>query len=215
MKITRYHFATDYKMAILSDIHNALMDLDDDFSFRKKYSLVNDVLVMAKNMYDYMLFAHNIASIELDFDDSVSITKYDEIGSRLSCKYIRNGISLLKLFHVLVLLRISPFYSDDVHDIADKLISQLREPLFDKRIIKIVVDSNIYGENPKPHKTTRLKILFALGNSDRYCIRLDFPHDGENCMLYYPCIFIFGRMTMFSAELLSVIRFSVSGGRFL
>lgn len=161
---------------------NVLMDLDDDFSFRKKYSLVNDVLVMAKNMYDYMLFAHNIASIELDFDDSVSITKYDEIGSRLSCKYIRNGISLLKLFHVLVLLRISPFYSDDVHDIADKLISQLREPLFDKRIIKIVVDSNIYGENPKPHKTTRLKILFALGNSDRYCIRLDFPHDGENCI---------------------------------
>ena len=56
----------------------------------------------------------------------------------------------------------------------------LREVLFDKRILKIVVDSDLYGSNEKTHKSTRLKIYFAMKNTDRYCIRLDFPHDGED-----------------------------------
>ena len=32
----------------------------------------------------------------------------------------------------------------------------------------------------EPHKSTRIKIYFAMRNSDRYCIRLDFPHEGED-----------------------------------
>ena len=66
-----------------------------------------------------------------------------------------------------------------VHKIAKKLIQLLREVLYNKRIIKMVVDSDTKGMNDKPHKTTRLKIYIALSNTDRYCIRLDFPHEGE------------------------------------
>ena len=103
----------------------------------------------------------------------------DIIDNRLCCKYICNGIAVLKLFHVLALIYISPLYPDGVHRIAKELIQQLREILYDKRIIKMVVDTDGSGMNDKPHKTTRLKIYFAMNNSDRYCIRLDFPHIGE------------------------------------
>lgn len=81
---------------------------------------------------------------------------------------------------MLAVLQTSPVYSDSVHQIAKKLIQLLREVLYNKRIIKMVVDVDTKGMNDKPHKTTRLKIYFALGNTDRYCIRLDFPHEGED-----------------------------------
>lgn len=50
--------------------------------------------------------------------------------------------------------------------------------MFDKRILKAVVDFDTKGYGEKPRSTTRLKIYFVLGNSDRYCVRLDFPHEG-------------------------------------
>ena len=159
---------------------DAMIDIDYEFCFAKKYSLARDVYVMAKNMYEAMMRVHTVIDRDLQLDEPVTLTKYDEIESRLRCEYIRSGIAVLKLFHIFALLQTSPLYSDGVHQIAKKLIQSLREVLYDKRIIKVIVDSDVYGGSTKAHKTTRLKIYFAMGNSDRYCIRLDFPHVGED-----------------------------------
>ena len=158
----------------------AMICLDDAFSLDKKYSLAQDINILATNIYNSVLFFHSIANEKTNPNDVITATKYDEIDNRLSCKYIRSGIAVLKLFNVLALLQISPVYSEDVHYITKELIQSLREILFNKRVIKLVVDYDTHGLNCKPHKTTRLKIYFAMGNSDRYCIRLDFPHDGED-----------------------------------
>lgn len=158
----------------------AMIEIDSSFSSEKKYSLAQSIYMMAMNMHDAMLSVHSFAAEDLLLENTVALTQYDQTMNRLTCKYIRSGISVLKLFHVLTLLRISPAYSDGVHQVAEMLISSLREILFNKRIIKMVVDTDTRGLSDKAHKTTRLKILFALGNSDRYCIRLDFPHEGEN-----------------------------------
>lgn len=157
---------------------SVLIDIDDEFSYEKKYSLAKDIHILSSNMYD-LLNLRVCTSNNLSRDDVLEITSYDEIDNRLCCKYICNGIAVLKLFHVLALIYISPLYPDGVHRIAKELIQQLREILYDKRIIKMVVDTDGSGMNDKPHKTTRLKIYFAMNNSDRYCIRLDFPHIGE------------------------------------
>lgn len=159
---------------------DAMIDIDDEFCFAKKYSLARDMHVMAKNMYDAMGLVHTFTDQNLPLDEPVTLTKYDEVESRLNCECIRSGIAVLKLFHIFALLQTSPLYSDGVHQIAKKLIQSLREILYDKRIIKVIVDSNVYGGSTKAHKSTRLKIYFAMGNSDRYCIRLDFPHEGED-----------------------------------
>lgn len=158
---------------------NAMIFIDNDFSLEKKYSLAKDVYIMAKNIYDSLMLIYTASADDLSFDDVLTLTNYDELESRLSCKYIRNGIAVLKLFHILAILQISPLCDDGVHKIAKKLIQSLREVLFDKRIIKLVVDTDIYALSKKAHKTTRIKIYFAMSNSDRYCIRLDFPHEGE------------------------------------
>lgn len=159
---------------------NAMIYIDDDFSFDKKYSLAKDIYIMSKNIYDELMFVYASSLDDMSRDDIILLTDFDELESRLSCKYIRNGIAALKLFHILAIFQALPIYSDGVHKIAKKLIQSLREVFFNKRIIKLVVDVDTQGLNSKAHKTTRIKIIFSMGNSDRYCIRLDFPHEGED-----------------------------------
>ena len=159
---------------------NVFLSLDDDFSFSKKYMICGDMYTLANNMYRKML---SICSTQhVDSSEPISITRYDGILNRLRCKYIRSSLMVLKMFLVLVVLNISPLYSEGIHSVAGELIQILREVLFNKRIIQFVINGDFYGNSDKPHSTTRLYIYFAMGNSDRYCIRLDFPHQGEECI---------------------------------
>lgn len=158
---------------------NAMIYIDDDFSFAKKYSLAKDLHLMAKAMYDSMIIIHTTSEDDYSRDDVLYISEFEELENRLSCKYIRNGIAVLKLFHILALLQISPLHNDGVHKIVKKVIQLLREVLYDKRIIEMIVDTDLNGFNKKYHKSTRIKIYFEMSNSDRYCIRLDLPHQGE------------------------------------
>lgn len=152
-----------------------------DFSKTKHYALCEDVITMVRSIYETMAIYHSVSDDKnITIRDTIEITNFDRIENRLSCRYIRSGLLIMKLFHVLAVLQKSPFYSDEIHSVSAKLIDKLREILFDKRIIKVVIDSDVNGENDKPHKSTRIKIYFAMGNSDRYCIRLDFPHEGED-----------------------------------
>lgn len=153
---------------------------DTDFSMTEHYALCNDATIMAQNIYKTLAVYHSISGDRsVTSGDAVEITRYDQIENRLSCRYIRSGLAVMKLFHVLAILQKSPFYCNEVHTVSGLLIESLRETLFDKRIIRVVIDSDINGESDKPHKSTRIKIYFVMDNSDRYCIRLDFPHEGE------------------------------------
>ena len=55
-----------------------------------------------------------------------------------------------------------------------------KEMLANSRIEKIEIDSVISAGVIRRgiRKTTGMKIFFALENSDRYCLRIDFPHEG-------------------------------------
>ena len=158
---------------------NAMIYIDDDFSFAKKYSLAKDLHLLAKAMYDSMMIIHSTSDEDFSRDDVLYISEFEELENSLSCQYIRNGIAVLKLFHILAMLQISPLHNEGVHKIAKKIIQLLREVLYDKRIIKMIVDTDLNGFNKIFHKSTRIKIYFAMSNSDRYCIRLDLPHQGE------------------------------------
>lgn len=130
----------------------SMIHIDNDFSFEKKYSLAKDIYIMSKNIYDLQKFILATSKSKLSRDNIVTLTKYDELEIRLCCKYIRNGIAVLKLFHILAILQISPYYTDGVHKIAKILIKSLREVLFDKRIVKLVVDIDTLGHNRKAIK---------------------------------------------------------------
>lgn len=159
---------------------NVFLKLDDDFSFSKKYSICGDMYSMAASIYRKI---HSICSSEgIDSGEHIQVTRFDRILNRLRCKYIRSSLMVLKMFLVFALLNVSPLYYDGVHKVSGGLIRILREVLFNKRIIQFVINGDFYGDSDKPHSTTRLYIYLAMGNSDRYCIRLDFPHQDEECI---------------------------------
>lgn len=168
--------------SLLSDTSTKMMiEIDEEeYSFFKKYSLCNDLVNMAKNIYDATLLIYTISSNDLPLSGTFMVTSYDGIEARLSCKYIQNGISVIKLFCILAMMQSTPMCSAGVSFVAKTMMEQLREVLYNKRIMRVVVDSDLYGNSSEPHTSTRLKIFFAMGNSDRYCIRLDLPHEGEN-----------------------------------
>lgn len=159
---------------------NVMISLDNDFQWNKKYSSAKDIVDMTISIYDRMYRYHSIIDDKnIKLTDPISLSKYDELEYKLTLKYIRNGLAVIRLFMILALFQVSPFYEEPTREIAKILVRILRDVLYNKRIIKVIVDNDTVGRNYKAHKTTRIKILFAMGNSDRYCIRVDFPHEGE------------------------------------
>ena len=161
---------------------NTLMCLDDVFSYDKKYTLINDAITLASSLRNMSSLIDSVSKRSLPESNNSVKQKYKELESRLCCKYIQSSVSVMKLFHILTILQTSPYYSGGIHRIAEQLIQSLREILYNKRILNVTVDADTRGSSSKPHKSTRLKILFAMNNSDRYCIRLDFPHQGLDCI---------------------------------
>ena len=159
---------------------NVMHTIDEEPSFCKKNTLCNNLYTMACCIYESAQFIFSITDEDISQDDTFTVTPYDEIANRLYCKYIRNGISVIKLFGILAMMQSTPICSEEVHYVAKVFQNHLREVLYNKRIMKIVVDSDVYGNSNKAHASTRIKIIFALDNFDRYCIRLDLPHEGEN-----------------------------------
>lgn len=163
---------------------NVMMKIDDEFDWNRHYMLCDDMVVMSDNMHKiswlYISYGRTDDDKEIGISDILEVTRFDNIEYRLSCKYIQESLRVIKLFIILVMLRISPFYSDDVHLISDKLIRALWETLYDKRVFRTVINGDLEGWSKGFHKSTRIKLFFAMGNSDRYCIRVDFPHDDVN-----------------------------------
>lgn len=168
--------------ALIMSSSSTHIGIDDGFSYHKKYVLSQEPFLLAKSMSDISQALESISKLSLPGAINSILPKYDEVNARSCCKYIRSGISVVKLFHILIILQTSPYYSDGIHQIAKLIIKSLREILYNKRVMNVTVDADTRGFNSKFHKSTRLKILFAMNNSDRYCIRLDFPHEGVDCI---------------------------------
>lgn len=119
-------YYTDAFLRVVST--NVMIDVEhNDFSYLKKYHLAEDIYVMAKQMYDGILSFHSVTDHTVSSDKPIIVTKYDETLYRLNCKFIRNGLSVIKLFLILVLFQISPAYSEGIHEIARKLTEILAQ----------------------------------------------------------------------------------------
>ncbi len=90
------------------------------------------------------------------------------------------GISFMQIQAILLLMESSKLYPVYVSKIAKNILLIFKEMLANSRIEKIEIDSAISTGVIRRgiRKTTGMKIFFALENSDRYCLRIDFPHEG-------------------------------------
>ena len=101
-----------------------------------------------------------------------NVSKYD-------LKFIKAHVEYLKFLVILLCITESPFYSKQSRMIASQLKNCLKKILVNCRIEKFFMEPNIqYSEEEFGiHTTTKFEMYFIQSNGDRYCLRLDFPHN--------------------------------------
>lgn len=111
---------------------------------------------------------------------TLSISRLFELNKKIDREIIMAGISFMQIQAILLLMESSKLYSANVRGIAKNILFVFKEILVDSRIEKIEIDSaisvGVIRQGIK--KSTGMKIFFALKNTDRYCLRIDFPHEG-------------------------------------
>ena len=103
-----------------------------------------------------------------------------ELNRKIDREILVTGISFMQIQAILLLMESSKLYPVHVRKIAKSILLIFKEMLANSRIEKIEIDSAISAGVIRQgiRKTTGIKIFFALENSDRYCLRIDFPHEG-------------------------------------
>lgn len=165
---------------VLNLLCNVLMEYDrrdgNQLRVENHYYIAPDVQEITKIMYHWSLFEESLKELH---DAPQLETKYYLICNKLILRYIKSNIVMIKLVVLLCSMTISPYYNDNLRTIAKRIFLELWNILYNKRINKILFSDYIYRyESGGIRTTTQLEIFFSLGNSDRYCFRLDFPHDG-------------------------------------
>ena len=103
-----------------------------------------------------------------------------ELNRKIDREILVTGISFMQIQAILLLIESSKLYPAYVRKIAKSILLIFKEMLADSRIEKIEIDSAISAGVIRQgiRKTTGMKIFFSLENCDRYCLRIDFPHEG-------------------------------------
>lgn len=94
-------------------------------------------------------------------------------------------VNALNLVTVCQILKHSPCFNEEIHNIATDLYNKLLFILKNGRVISINVNSLFLKKNKpsnervKKDNTTRLQLLYGYSNYDCYDLRLDFSHQGQ------------------------------------
>lgn len=174
---------------INNHISSMLMDIDykenDSLDFDGNY--LPDIMIVeyVNNIYKTERFLKN--TLRVDSICKIELEKeMVELNQKLDKEILRTAYSFIGIQAILLLMESSVVYSDNIHMIAKEILFVFKELLVNARIKRIEIDpaiaSNVMRSGFK--KTTAIKIYFALENMDRYCLRIDFPHEGEEFLHY-------------------------------
>lgn len=156
---------------MLQDVY----DSEEDLELTYKYNVNRDLVKYSSEIFRW----HRLEKKLKDNGEEVAWMEADgltHVFDELLCTYLKECISLIKLQLILCILRFSPLYASFEHTMADELFFLFRDLLYNKRLFLININRN---HNKDCVLSTRIEILFALNNDDRYCFRVDFPHEGN------------------------------------
>lgn len=175
-----YKRLADYSICLQVCI-TGLMLLDvnsDDLMLTYKYTVNRDLVKVSSEIFRW----HNLEKLLADRGEPISWMRADGISSifdQLLCSYLKECLLLIKIQLILCVMRFSPAYDNFERAMADDLYFLLGDLLYNKRVYLININQNI---DVDCSQTTRIEIIFALNNDDRYCFRVDFPHKGNEYM---------------------------------
>lgn len=114
-----------------------------------------------------------------NFEEKSLIREYDKL-------YLGTLYAFMELQATLLIMAIGRPYSEAIQKIARQILVVFKDVLVNARIEKIIIDPAIASKAERSgfKKTTGIKIFFALENMDNYCLRIDFPHEGEEYFHY-------------------------------
>lgn len=170
-------------------VNTFISSLIMDFDFQKSGSIdFNSSYIPNQMVAEYiwnMYKTENMLHIYQNKSEKIIISFDDEIvklNQKIDRDVISTGISFMQIQAILLLMESSNVYPDYIRKIAKKIILIFKEILANARIKKIEIDSAIIAGVIRDgiRKTTGIKIFFALENYDRFCLRIDFPHEGAD-----------------------------------
>lgn len=189
-----YNIDNLYEMQIISSsanifISSLIMDYDFEdhgsLDFTCKYIPNLMVSEYIGNIYKsevkQKFFEDTISDMDISFNDNLI-----DLCQQLDKEIITTGIAFMQIQTILLLMESSSFYPRHIRKISKDILLLFKDLLANSRIQKIEIDSAISAGVLRKgiRKTTGIKIFFALENNDCYCLRIDFPHDGEEFLHY-------------------------------
>ena len=174
-------------MSLMASMINTFMSsLIMDFDFESFYKLDFNANYMPSPMLtEYIGGMYKTELLKQQYMETLGQTtllesKLIELNRKIDREILVTGISFMQIQAILLLMESSKLYSVYVSKIAKNILLIFKEMLANSRIEKIEIDSVISAGVIRRgiRKTTGMKIFFALENSDRYCLRIDFPHEG-------------------------------------
>ena len=174
-------------MSLMASMINTFMSsLIMDFDFESFYKLDFNANYMPSPMLtEYIGGMYKTELLKQQYMEILGQTKLletelIELNRKIDREILVTGISFMQIQAILLLIESSKLYPAYVRKIAKSILLIFKEMLADSRIEKIEIDSAISAGVIRRgiRKTTGMKIFFALENSDRYCLRIDFPHEG-------------------------------------
>ncbi len=169
-----------------SMINTFMSSLIMDFDFESSYKLDFNTNYMPSPMLtEYIGGMYKTEILKQQYMEILGQTtllesELIELNRKIDREILVTGISFMQIQAILLLMESSKLYPVYVSKIAKSILLIFKEMLADSRIEKIEIDSAISAGVIRQgiRKTTGMKIFFALENSDRYCLRIDFPHEG-------------------------------------
>lgn len=169
------------------NITDTISSLIMNFDFDEHDTIFFDKIYLPNTtIKDYIAqIINNTEKVELYRNDNRKFYIPPQIQHLLNVldkSFIDSNFVFIQLQTILLLLSISPIYSKSVNAIARTLLFTFKEILFNTSIDKIIIDNAILSSHISSgaKKTTALKIFFSLDNQDRFCLRLDYPHEGAD-----------------------------------
>lgn len=175
-------------MSLMASMINTFMSsLIMDFDFESFYKLDFNANYMPSPMLtEYIGGMYKTELLKQQYMEILGQTtllesELIELNRKIDREILVTGISFMQIQAILLLMESSKLYPVYVSKIAKNILLIFKEMLANSRIKKIEIDSAISAGVIRHgiRKTTGMKIFFALENSDRYCLRIDFPHGGQ------------------------------------
>lgn len=176
--ITKASFLNGFIASLIQDYDfEEYGKLDFDSAYLPNIDLSNYLENIYKTDSLIRIFKSDYNQKDLVLDEDLV-----RINHKLDCEYIDMGYSFVQMQAILLLIEHSMFYDLHIRAIAKEIILLLKDILVDARIKKVVIDNALLAGIHRTgiKKTTFIMIFFALGNMDRYCLRIDFPHDDKS-----------------------------------